>query len=213
MANYPDNKKDDTEFEDVYAGPEFFGVDDEPKDELHDEKKKEKKTEPPRDEFVCVYAGPEYFGVKEEDPDTEVEEEPKPGEDPAAPEAEPEQPEEKPDDKAELEKQRKALNPNDLSRFEAVYAGPQYYQNQFMMAYAGPQQMNRGGSNPIGMMATMGPPPQPEKRKCDKCGAEMPKTAKFCGICGNKLAAVCPGCGAFNPPNSKFCTECGALLK
>ena len=91
MANYPDNKKDDTDFEDVYAGPEFFGVDDEPKDGLHGEEKKEKKPEPPQDEFVCVYAGPEYFGVKEEDPDTEVEVEPE--EDPAAPEPvdEPEQ--------------------------------------------------------------------------------------------------------------------------
>lgn len=218
MANYPDNKKDDTEFEDVYAGPGFFGVDDEPKDELHDEKK-EKIPEPPQDEFVCVYAGPEYFGVKEEDPDTVAEVEPE--EDPAAPEHEdqPEPPEEKPEEKsedeAEIEKQRRALNAANLKQFEAVYAGPQYYQNQnqFMMAYAGPQQMNRGGSNPIGMMSVMGPPPQPEKRKCDKCGAEMPKTAKFCGKCGNKLAAVCPGCGAFNPPNSKFCTECGTLLK
>ena len=226
MANYPDNKKDDTDFEDVYAGPEFFGVDDEPKDGLHGEEKKEKKPEPPQDEFVCVYAGPEYFGVKEEDPDTAIEVEPE--EDPAAPEPEdePEQPEEKPEEKAEdeakIEEQRRALNAANLKQFEAVYAGPQYYQNQYMMAYAGPQQMNNGGRS-LGFMSIMSDPnmmnqqqqnpPEPQKKICDKCGAEMPKNANFCGKCGNKLSVVCPGCGAHNPPNSKFCTECGTLLK
>ncbi|MBQ9552689.1 MAG: SPFH domain-containing protein [Clostridia bacterium] len=53
--------------------------------------------------------------------------------------------------------------------------------------------------------------------KCAKCGADLPVNAKFCLICGEKVAAasadtvVCPKCGAATP-KGKFCIACGAPL-
>lgn len=48
--------------------------------------------------------------------------------------------------------------------------------------------------------------------KCEKCGAEMRATAKFCPECGAKTENVCPKCGAVISKSSKFCPECGASL-
>ena len=47
---------------------------------------------------------------------------------------------------------------------------------------------------------------------CSSCGAENPPGQKFCGECGNRLAALCTSCGTENPPDQKFCGECGAPL-
>ena len=49
---------------------------------------------------------------------------------------------------------------------------------------------------------------------CPKCGAKNNSTMKFCGSCGNKLAAtvICPHCGKEVPDGMKFCGECGKSL-
>jgi class 3 adenylate cyclase/tetratricopeptide (TPR) repeat protein len=47
---------------------------------------------------------------------------------------------------------------------------------------------------------------------CPQCGAENPSGQRFCGQCGNPLAAGCPACGAQNDPGNKFCGACGAVL-
>ena len=56
--------------------------------------------------------------------------------------------------------------------------------------------------------------PAPEA-KCAKCGATLPKNAKFCLECGEKVAPavpadmiVCPECGN-TVTKGKFCPECG----
>ena len=49
---------------------------------------------------------------------------------------------------------------------------------------------------------------------CDKCGAKLPKNAKFCFECGEKIeektvgTIVCPTCGK-TVVKGKFCPECG----
>jgi class 3 adenylate cyclase/tetratricopeptide (TPR) repeat protein len=47
---------------------------------------------------------------------------------------------------------------------------------------------------------------------CSECGAENPSEQRFCGQCGNHLAAGCPACGAQNAPGNKFCGSCGTPL-
>lgn len=47
--------------------------------------------------------------------------------------------------------------------------------------------------------------------KCPNCGQIVPK-GKFCVECGYKFIRTCPKCGADVPPNSKFCLECGEKL-
>ena len=51
-----------------------------------------------------------------------------------------------------------------------------------------------------------------ESLKCSKCGANLPKNAKFCLECGEKVVPldciVCPECGK-TVPKGKFCPECG----
>lgn len=48
--------------------------------------------------------------------------------------------------------------------------------------------------------------------KCAKCGADLPKNAKFCLECGEKIispdSVICPECGK-TVPKGKFCPECG----
>ncbi len=48
--------------------------------------------------------------------------------------------------------------------------------------------------------------------KCPECGFKAPARAKFCGMCGTRLALVCPSCGTTNPRAYRFCSECGAPL-
>ena len=50
---------------------------------------------------------------------------------------------------------------------------------------------------------------------CPKCGAEMPKTMKFCGNCGSALKPKkinCPKCKTENLSTDKFCGNCGTKL-
>src|SRR5215831_9562468 len=47
---------------------------------------------------------------------------------------------------------------------------------------------------------------------CANCGAENPDGQRFCGSCGNALAAICSSCGAANPAGQRFCGECGSPL-
>src|SRR5688572_13324439 len=48
--------------------------------------------------------------------------------------------------------------------------------------------------------------------RCPKCGNENPPGQRFCGGCGNPLAALCASCGTSNPPGQRFCGNCGATL-
>ena len=48
---------------------------------------------------------------------------------------------------------------------------------------------------------------------CSKCGSSVSKNAKFCAECGNKLVKECAKCGAQLKSNSKFCGECGEKVK
>ena len=72
-------------------------------------------------------------------------------------------------------------------------------------------EMFKGFSTPV---ATPANTPEPET-KCTKCGAPLPKNAKFCLECGEKVAPaipadmiVCPECGN-TVAKGKFCPECG----
>ncbi len=56
-----------------------------------------------------------------------------------------------------------------------------------------------------------------ENKKCAACGADIPKKAKFCPMCGGmaeELGAdemICPACGE-KTQKGKFCMLCGAAL-
>ena len=47
---------------------------------------------------------------------------------------------------------------------------------------------------------------------CPACSAANPAEAKFCGSCGEVLAASCPRCGHRNPTDGSFCLDCGSAL-
>jgi hypothetical protein len=49
---------------------------------------------------------------------------------------------------------------------------------------------------------------------CPSCGRENPAAAKFCGDCGEPLAATiaCASCGSENSRDQRFCHECGGTL-
>ena len=49
--------------------------------------------------------------------------------------------------------------------------------------------------------------------RCQRCGTENPPGQRFCGGCGNPLAALCASCGASNPPGQRFCGTCGTPLE
>ena len=55
------------------------------------------------------------------------------------------------------------------------------------------------------------------RRKCPKCGMELPEGARFCFGCGEKLEGAsaglsCPKCGKPSP-GGKFCMHCGAPMQ
>jgi len=59
--------------------------------------------------------------------------------------------------------------------------------------------------------ATQTAPPPPKVKH--SCGALNDPAAKFCGGCGQPLAAnLCPGCGFPANPGARFCDKCGASL-
>lgn len=55
---------------------------------------------------------------------------------------------------------------------------------------------------------------------CSECGAEVPRTSKFCNKCGASMPSekeenlskerICPQCGAVLDEDTVFCGECGA---
>ena len=45
---------------------------------------------------------------------------------------------------------------------------------------------------------------------CPACGAEHAESARFCPMCGHRLATVCETCGADLPSGTRFCASCGA---
>src|SRR5215469_15556497 len=47
---------------------------------------------------------------------------------------------------------------------------------------------------------------------CSNCGADNPKSAKFCIDCASPFPRRCPSCGSENLPRAKFCAQCAALL-
>src|SRR5215472_8837071 len=47
---------------------------------------------------------------------------------------------------------------------------------------------------------------------CSNCGADNPKTAKFCIECASPFARRCPSCGTENPLHAKFCAQCATRL-
>lgn len=56
--------------------------------------------------------------------------------------------------------------------------------------------------------------PSNKTKKCQKCGAEINVSAKFCPECGEKMPAkkFCSECGAEVNASAKFCPECGYKL-
>lgn len=49
---------------------------------------------------------------------------------------------------------------------------------------------------------------------CPECGADLPLNATTCPVCGKVLPVPCPACGAMlDKPNAKFCPECGVSLQ
>lgn len=210
--------REPNEFEDVYAGPEFF-------------------ENPGREEdpsaFEAVYAGPEDLGEPEPSNDAGSDE-PEP-EEPAAPVyAGPDPsvisgvyagPAPAPDQFGPVY----AGPPVDQRQFMAAYAGPPTDSRQYMMVYAGPAQMSDpsrydsrntagiffGGPFSAGTPASAADQINPNSKKCEKCGALMPNDYKFCGYCGKPFPkqAFCPACGAPVEENQKFCKECGTVLK
>ncbi|MFP5353505.1 MAG: adenylate/guanylate cyclase domain-containing protein, partial [Actinomycetota bacterium] len=47
---------------------------------------------------------------------------------------------------------------------------------------------------------------------CPSCGWESAESARFCAMCGHRLArpaGACRSCGAELPPDGRFCTTCG----
>ena len=44
---------------------------------------------------------------------------------------------------------------------------------------------------------------------CPACGSENADAARFCAMCGQRLAAACGSCGSELQPGIRFCTSCG----
>jgi class 3 adenylate cyclase/tetratricopeptide (TPR) repeat protein len=44
---------------------------------------------------------------------------------------------------------------------------------------------------------------------CPACGAENATSARFCAMCGRRLAGTCGSCGSELSPESRFCMSCG----
>ena len=59
--------------------------------------------------------------------------------------------------------------------------------------------------------------------KCPQCGADVPYSSQFCGVCGTRIvrpeaapaaasARRCPSCGAEAAASDRFCNKCGKPL-
>lgn len=47
---------------------------------------------------------------------------------------------------------------------------------------------------------------------CPACGSANADSARFCAMCGQRLATICRSCGSELPPATRFCTSCGAAV-
>ena len=47
---------------------------------------------------------------------------------------------------------------------------------------------------------------------CQRCGATITATSRFCDQCGSPQTSACPTCGEPNRPEARFCGGCGATL-
>ena len=47
---------------------------------------------------------------------------------------------------------------------------------------------------------------------CWRCGAVIPRDARYCASCGLEQIRQCPGCGADSLLNARFCAVCGMSL-
>lgn len=45
--------------------------------------------------------------------------------------------------------------------------------------------------------------------KCGKCGRQLVVGARFCMMCGTKVAKLCSKCGVELPDAARFCFNCG----
>lgn len=70
------------------------------------------------------------------------------------------------------------------------------------------------------MFANMNQPQQPQQpqqqavgKRCEKCGAAISATAKFCPECGTPTELKCPDCGTKLSAAAKFCPECGKKIR
>jgi membrane protease subunit (stomatin/prohibitin family) len=52
--------------------------------------------------------------------------------------------------------------------------------------------------------------PASAQGKCSHCGTPIVPGARFCRVCGTRLAAACATCGAPATADAKFCRQCGA---
>jgi uncharacterized RDD family membrane protein YckC len=61
------------------------------------------------------------------------------------------------------------------------------------------------------------PPPPSAPAKCSSCGADLPRDAMFCGVCGAQAARPaatrCLNCGAGLAGGAMFCANCGAQVQ
>lgn len=48
---------------------------------------------------------------------------------------------------------------------------------------------------------------------CGKCGGQLRADARFCMLCGTKVAIVCMKCGEVLPDAARFCYVCGTEVK
>lgn len=47
-------------------------------------------------------------------------------------------------------------------------------------------------------------------RRCQSCGAVMPREARFCSNCGKRMPEDSPQTDADNPADCEYCPDCGA---
>lgn len=201
---YPNNLREENDgdepIECVYAGPDYFGVKDEPEGSPEN---CDHKEEP----MACVYAGPKGFFKKKRRPDIEAIGAVYAGPDYFA-----------------------SKTKTDGDPMSGVYAGPMGIGMGMWMSMGMGQGQDQGVTRPIieddgmpphvvGIVPASIPPEniaerEANKIKCPGCGHRVPFGMKFCPECGTQIdyKGFCPECGADVNEGTKFCPECGHRL-